>query len=77
MEFEPSSFLSDNGKQYRDKRSLIILNQPIHSFNRLALIWKNTSYQLCADGGANRLHDLISVSRAEGDEDYYVCFFMV
>ncbi|KFH65600.1 thiamine pyrophosphokinase [Podila verticillata NRRL 6337] len=40
--------------------ALIILNQPIliqrHLFEN---VWRNATYRICADGGANRLHDLM------------------
>ena len=42
-----------------EDRSLIILNQPIKSLNILRCIWENTSFRICADGGANRLHDFL------------------
>ncbi|KAG0013359.1 hypothetical protein BGZ82_002155, partial [Podila clonocystis] len=40
--------------------ALIILNQPIliqrHLFEN---VWRNATYKFCADGGANRLYDLM------------------
>ena len=49
--------------QARDghKYALIILNQP---FSRalLDVCWKASEWRSCADGGANRLHDLLSRS---------------
>lgn len=39
--------------------SLVILNQPITSFAILRHVWESTSYHICADGGANRLHDAL------------------
>ncbi|KAF9046932.1 thiamine pyrophosphokinase [Hymenopellis radicata] len=38
------------------KRALIILNQPF-SWTLLNRLWNNCEFRLCADGGANRLHD--------------------
>jgi len=48
-----------------DARALIILNQP---FSPLLLrrLWANTGWRCCADGGANRLHDLFDGGR-EGE----------
>lgn len=52
---------------------LLILNQPISHFDVFARLWMHTSYRICADGGANRLHDMF-----EGDllsqRDHYVSF---
>lgn len=39
------------------RRALIVLNQPF-SAALLAALWANTDWHCCADGGANRLHDL-------------------
>ncbi|KAI6044710.1 thiamine pyrophosphokinase [Pisolithus marmoratus] len=39
-------------------RGLIILNQPF-SRNLLDMLWKASSWHCCADGGANRLFDLL------------------
>ncbi|KAJ8092997.1 thiamine pyrophosphokinase [Marasmius tenuissimus] len=41
------------------QRVLIILNQPF-SFPLLERVWKSTHWHCCADGGANRLHDLVA-----------------
>ena len=60
MEFDPSQLLSgDRNSEAVETSSLIILNQPIKSLERLETIWRNTSYRICADGGANILHDLL------------------
>ena len=43
----------------RDHRNaLIILNQPF-SFPLLDRLWHSSRWHACADGGANRLHDLL------------------
>lgn len=57
MEFDPGQLLGQNNGQYAADSSLIILNQPIENVHRLKTLWKNTSYRICADGGADRLHD--------------------
>ncbi|KZV84726.1 Thiamin pyrophosphokinase, partial [Exidia glandulosa HHB12029] len=43
-------------------RALVILNQPF-SYELLSVLWNATAWRACADGGANRLHD---VSLKEG-----------
>ncbi|KAF9122667.1 hypothetical protein BGW39_009575 [Mortierella sp. 14UC] len=47
-------------QQHHGKFALIILNQPI-LINRALFdnIWTNATYRFCADGGANRLYDLL------------------
>ena len=46
------------------RTALIILNQPF-SKALLRRLWRTTDWHCCADGGANRLHDLLS----GGDND--------
>lgn len=50
---KPPSHLSQN-----TARALIILNQPFSAplFSRL---WASSTWKCCADGGANRLYDLL------------------
>ncbi|KAG0210312.1 hypothetical protein BGX28_009468 [Mortierella sp. GBA30] len=74
MSWQPSKALEDpdvyrrktlSGGFGEGKFALIILNQPILIPRRLfENIWRNATYRFCADGGANRLHDLF-----EGDEE--------
>ncbi|KAI0768054.1 thiamine pyrophosphokinase [Trametes elegans] len=52
------SFL-DPLRQHRN--ALIILNQPF-SFALLDRVWHASRWHACADGGANRLHDLLKVA---------------
>lgn len=40
------------------RRALIILNQPF-SLPLLDTLWNACSWRCCADGGANRLYDLL------------------
>ncbi|KAL7279021.1 hypothetical protein ACG7TL_006854 [Trametes sanguinea] len=40
------------------RNALIILNQPF-SFALLDRVWHASRWHACADGGANRLHDLL------------------
>jgi thiamine pyrophosphokinase len=39
--------------------TLVILNQPISSLPVLKALWPSANYRICADGGANRLHDAL------------------
>ncbi|KII89925.1 hypothetical protein PLICRDRAFT_40102 [Plicaturopsis crispa FD-325 SS-3] len=41
------------------RKALIILNQPF-SFDLLRSLWTSSTWHCCADGGANRLHDVLS-----------------
>ncbi|GAB7331983.1 hypothetical protein MBLNU13_g03890t1 [Cladosporium sp. NU13] len=43
----------------RDDIALIILNSPIEDFEYFHRLYTHASYTLCADGGADRLHNLI------------------
>ncbi|TKX20468.1 thiamine pyrophosphokinase-like protein [Elsinoe australis] len=58
----PLNFLQDHNSKRRNgienDTGLIILNSPISSPDLLNRVWANTSYRVCADGGANRLFDL-------------------
>ncbi|RXW21040.1 hypothetical protein EST38_g4802 [Candolleomyces aberdarensis] len=51
------NFLRNGGQAADRPRALIILNQPfsVPLFQRL---WNSTGWHCCADGGANRLHDV-------------------
>ncbi|KAH7930195.1 thiamine pyrophosphokinase [Leucogyrophana mollusca] len=44
-------------------RALIVLNQPF-SFDLLQTLWNACDWRCCADGGANRLHDLLERGQA-------------
>jgi thiamine pyrophosphokinase len=47
------------GASRRTRTALIILNQPF-SKPLLQCLWHASDWHCCADGGANRLHDLLS-----------------
>jgi thiamine pyrophosphokinase len=47
------------------RTALIILNQPF-SRSLLCRLWNASDWHCCADGGANRLHDLLRLLSAEG-----------
>lgn len=54
------SFLEENDVSTPlSKSALIILNQPF-SLGLFWKLWKTSSWNACADGGANRLYDLFS-----------------
>ncbi|KAI0288008.1 thiamine pyrophosphokinase [Russula brevipes] len=55
----------------RSRTALIILNQP---FSRplLRRLWRASAWHCCADGGANRLHDLLLLSGGGGEVDEYI-----
>ena len=46
----------------RDDTALIILNSPISDFSYFYRLYAHASYTLCADGGANRLHNLLTTT---------------
>ena len=50
---------------------LLILNQPIASFDVFSRLWEHAGYRICADGGANRLYDLFE-GKLEGLRGDYV-----
>jgi len=51
--------------------ALILLNQPLVSAAVLKAVWPLTTYRICADGGANRLHEAMTGMR-ESDVMAYV-----
>lgn len=65
-------FLDSSDQQNARKYALIILNQPF-SLLLLQKLWHSTHWHCCADGGANRLHDVLSelrsVSHATSGQD--------
>jgi thiamine pyrophosphokinase len=67
----PGSFLGDD-QLPQDTRppSLLILNQPIASFDIFARLWKHTRYRICADGGANRLYDMFKGALEKRRREY-------
>lgn len=46
----------------RDDTALIILNSPISDFEYFHRLYSHASYTLCADGGADRLQNLITTT---------------
>lgn len=60
-ELWPTHFL-DEWTESKDNGSvaLIILHSPIHQYEHFHRLYQHASYTLCADGGANRLHDILT-----------------
>ena len=58
-------FLSEHPLEHETKGArplaLIILNQPF-SLGLLRRVWSATSWRACADGGANRLYDVLTAA---------------
>jgi thiamine pyrophosphokinase len=57
-------FLQTRDEASRSKTALIILNQPF-SKALLRRLWHATDWHCCADGGANRLHDVLNGDRGD------------
>lgn len=46
-------------KDESNRTAFIILNSPICGFDYVLRLYRHACFRLCADGGANRLHDLL------------------
>jgi thiamine pyrophosphokinase len=59
----PTQYLRHRGEQYdgdSDRQTaMIILNSPLSDLEYLRRLYDHASFRLCADGGANRLYDLL------------------
>lgn len=65
-EFRPSHYLTARDSPSPTNRTaLVILNSPISDIGLFRALHSHAAYRLCADGGANRLHDLL-VHNASG-----------
>ncbi|KAF1982360.1 thiamine pyrophosphokinase, partial [Aulographum hederae CBS 113979] len=51
----------------KQRPKLLILNQPISNFQTFERLWHAADYRVCADGGANRLWDMLGEG-GEGGE---------
>ncbi|KAF2221075.1 thiamine pyrophosphokinase [Elsinoe ampelina] len=49
---------------------LVVLNSPISHADLVKQIWPNTSYRVCADGGANRVYSILSSQQKSLLETY-------
>ena len=71
FELYPTQYLAarfDGGPE--TNAALIILNSPISDYKYLERLYAHASFRICADGGANRLHDaLTSLHSASSWED--------
>jgi thiamine pyrophosphokinase len=56
-----------NGGPKSDNVALIILHSPIEDFDYLQRIWSHASFHLCADGAANRLHNLLTKHHSKSE----------
>lgn len=59
LKWESADLLGDIPPEQKGAQSLVILNQPITRRDTLELVWNNCEYRICADGGANRLYDVL------------------
>ncbi|KAG9237806.1 thiamine pyrophosphokinase [Amylocarpus encephaloides] len=72
MVWHPADVLSDRPNLH-EKSALIILNQPLElreSFYRR--VWDNSTLRVAADGGANRIHELVTSSSQKLELDLVV-----
>lgn len=58
-ELRPTRYLEASSRDASDQVALIILNTPISDFTFFKRLYDHAGYVVCADGGANRLHDLL------------------
>lgn len=61
-ELKPTQYLEDSSTSNRDRDNvaLIILNSPLEDLDYFRRLYTYASYVVCADGGANRLYDLLT-----------------
>lgn len=71
-ELYPARFLADSAHSEKTSNppDLLILNQPIAHFTAFLRLWKHTGYRICADGGANRLFDMLKDDLIEQREHF-------
>jgi len=68
VELHPTRFLETQSvKEVRDhgQAALIILNSPLSDLEYFRRLYEHAAFLLCADGGANQLHDLM-LSQTDG-----------
>lgn len=54
--YRPGDLLTSRAQG--SEKALIVLNTPLMSRETLETLWSSCSWRICADGGANRLHDM-------------------
>lgn len=60
-ELRPTHYLSASQEDDSNQSAaLIILHSRIDQYEYVRKLYQHTSYRLCADGGANRLHDILT-----------------
>lgn len=71
-ELYPARFLAESAHPEKTSNppDLLILNQPIAHFTPFSRLWKHTGYRICADGGANRLYDMLKDDLIAQREQY-------
>ncbi|KAH6868090.1 thiamine pyrophosphokinase [Alternaria rosae] len=71
-ELYPARFLAESAHPEKTSNppNLLILNQPIAHFTAFSRLWKHTGYRICADGGANRLYDMLKDDLIAQREQY-------
>ncbi|KAJ6001863.1 hypothetical protein N7499_002270 [Penicillium canescens] len=65
MEWDPSRFFRVSGSP--SPYALLVLNQPINE-NAFGVLSQYASYIVCADGGANRLYDMMKSNGTESND---------
>ncbi|GAB7358976.1 hypothetical protein MBLNU230_g5050t1 [Neophaeotheca triangularis] len=57
---DPAQYLRPNPDPSNQTSALIILNSPLNDYDLLSRLHSHSIQTICADGGANRLHDLLT-----------------
>lgn len=61
VELRPTYYLSEPEEDdENESAALIILHSPIGQYEYIRRLYHHSSFRLCADGGANRLHDVLT-----------------
>ena len=71
IRLRPTRFLEAqdalNGVSQHAATALVVLNSPISDFDYFIRLYSNASFCICADGGANRLHELLTTQFSKLD----------
>lgn len=68
IKYSPGELITST-TQSKDK-ALIILNTPLMNKHTLKALWSSCSWHICADGGANRLHDMWGMDEESSRQEY-------